>query len=131
VHDSADKRVRERAIPLPPRCRTRVNSLDLPSCPFRAPGDPIAMAPGGERDGLLPRNRTRVVQGQEPPRAERAQPEPPVVGTTFTLELHAPETHAYPAVQAAKEVAATRERGGEVIRRATNDPVESRLSKNP
>ncbi len=46
------------------------------------------------------------------------QPEPPVVGATFTLELHTPETHAYPAVQAAKAVAAVGIRGGEVIRRA-------------
>src|SRR5208337_4470110 len=55
-----------------------------------------------------------------------SQPEPPVVGATFTLELHTPETHAYPAVQAAKEVAASRERGCEIVRGATNDPVEFR-----
>jgi hypothetical protein len=38
------KRVREWVIPLPPRCRQRVNSLYLPACPVRAPGDPIASA---------------------------------------------------------------------------------------
>jgi len=26
--------------PLPPRCRSRVDSLHLPACPLRAPGDP-------------------------------------------------------------------------------------------
>jgi hypothetical protein len=52
------------------------------------------------------------------------QPEPPVVGATFTLELHAPETHACPAVQAAKEVADVGKRGGEIVRRAPNDRVE-------
>jgi hypothetical protein len=54
------------------------------------------------------------------------QPYPPVVGSAFALVLHTPETHAYPAVQAAKAVAAIGERGGEIIRRATNDPVEFR-----
>ena len=39
-----NKWVRERAIPLPPRCRERVSSLYLPACPFRAPGDPIVSA---------------------------------------------------------------------------------------
>src|ERR1700689_2002868 len=53
-----------------------------------------------------------------------AQPYPPVVGSTFAFVLHTPETHAYPAVQTTKAVAAIRERGGEVVRRATNDPVE-------
>ena len=45
--------VRERAIPLPPRCRKRVNSLYLPASPFRAPGDPMTLAPCGE-DALPP-----------------------------------------------------------------------------
>src|SRR5208282_2413343 len=43
------KWVRDRAIPIPPRCRTRVNALDLPASPFRAPGDALAIAPGGGR----------------------------------------------------------------------------------
>ena len=43
------KWVRDRAIPIPPRCRARVNSLDLPASPFRAPGDALAIAPGGGR----------------------------------------------------------------------------------
>jgi hypothetical protein len=36
------------------------------------------------------------------------------------------ETHAYPAVPAAKEVAAIGVRGSEVIRRTTNNPVTFR-----
>ena len=52
------------------------------------------------------------------------QPKPPVVASAFALVLHTPETHAYPAVQAAKEVADIGKRGGEIIRRAPNDPVE-------
>jgi hypothetical protein len=31
-------------IPLPPRCRDRVNSLYLPACGFPAPGDPRCLA---------------------------------------------------------------------------------------
>ena len=54
------------------------------------------------------------------------QPKPSVVGTTFTLELQTPETHAYPAVQAAKEVADFGIRGGEIVRRAPYDLVEFR-----
>ena len=49
-----DKWVRERVIPLPPRCREGVNSPYLPACPFRAPGDPIAIAPTGGGVGPLP-----------------------------------------------------------------------------
>src|ERR1700694_5953608 len=59
---SSLKWVRERAIPLPPRCRTRVNSLDLPAGPFRAPGDSIAIAPGGERFCCLRRSGPHVAQ---------------------------------------------------------------------
>src|SRR5262245_41387352 len=112
------KWVREGAIPLPPRCRARVNSLDLPACPFRAPGDPVVIAPGGEQCRRLRRSRPQVAQGQESHAAEIAQPKPPVVSPTFTLVLHTPETHAYPAVQAAKAVTDIGIRGGEVMRRA-------------
>src|SRR5438477_2430605 len=42
------KWVREGAIPLPPSCRTGVDSPDLPACPFRAPGDAMSLAPCGE-----------------------------------------------------------------------------------
>src|SRR5208282_701028 len=66
VDDSADKWVRERAIPLPPRSRQRVNSLYLPAGPFRAPGDAIAIAPRGERNRLLRRSGPQVSQRQEP-----------------------------------------------------------------
>ena len=31
-------------IPLPPRCRDRVNTLYLPACGFPAPGDPCSLA---------------------------------------------------------------------------------------
>jgi hypothetical protein len=37
--------VRERVIPLPPRCRNGVNSPYLPASPFQAPGDAVVVAP--------------------------------------------------------------------------------------
>ena len=50
--------------------------------------------PGGERDRFLRRSGPQVAQGQKSQVTESVQPEPPVVGTTFALELHAPEPHA-------------------------------------
>src|SRR5271169_3316189 len=73
---------------------------------------------------LLQRSRPQLGQGAKTQATEIDQPKPPVVGATFALVLHTPETHAYPAVQAAKEVTDMGKRGGEVSRRAPNDRVE-------
>jgi len=56
--------VRERAIPLPPRCRSEVNSSHLPASPFRAPGDAMTIAPFGEWLRLLRRGGPQVEQEQ-------------------------------------------------------------------
>src|ERR1700735_5040393 len=50
--------------------------------------------------------------------------EPPVVRPTFALELHAADSHANPAVQAAKAVVDMGERSREVIRDAAYHRVD-------
>jgi hypothetical protein len=71
--------VRERAIPLPPRCRKRVSSLYLPACPFRAPGDPIVIAPLGASERRHCRWCPSVGQEHKAHVGEALPPEPPVI----------------------------------------------------
>ena len=67
-----------------------------------------------------------IGQVDKPQVAEVLPPQPPVVRESFAFELHAADTHAYPPVQTAKQVADSGERGGEVIRRAAYHLIDFR-----
>ena len=51
------------------------------------------------------------------------QPDSWVIHLRLSVGFHAPQPHAYPAVEAAVRVAAVRPGHGEVIRRASDNAV--------
>ena len=102
----------------------RVDSPYLPASPFRAPGDTIAVAPCEASSRLHRRWCSCVAQELEAQAGQVLPLQPPVVRELFALELHAPDTHAYPAVQRAKQITDTGKRGGEIIRRASYHRVD-------
>src|SRR6266576_4402402 len=85
--------VRERAIPLPPRCRERVDSLYLPAGPFRAPGDALAVAPCRASRRLHRRWSPGISQEHEAQVGQVLPPEPPVVQASLAFELHTADSH--------------------------------------
>ena len=52
------------------------------------------------------------------------QTDPEVILSRFPFEFHAPQSHTYPAVQAAVCIAAVRPWRSEIIRRAPDDAVQ-------
>ena len=72
------------------------------------------------------RRSPNVAQVDEAQVAEVLPPQAPVVRSPFALELHAPDTHVYPAVQVAKQAMDTGERGGEIVRGTAYHSVDFR-----
>ena len=116
------ERVREWAITTPSPLSREGQFPPFTGVPLSGTGRPRGNSPVRGVRRSLRRSGPQVTSSTiKPSRDMVFMPNPPVVRPTFALEFHAPEPHANPAVQIAKEVDRTRENvSGEVIRRATH-----------
>src|SRR5690606_4544352 len=96
-----------------------------------SPGDPDRSCPeAGSRVARLTMlivAHAKLFQRQQAELAvEVPRPQLAVVVVVLPLEFHGPQTHADPRVELLEHPATSREAGGEVVRRASDDRVQLR-----